>query len=138
MNAQEIMLQMPGYDEAVASLNEHMNNICHNRNKNEEFNNLMAEYDRLMNSPEIDSTALLLVTMSIEALTSNHYDPTVDIAGMQEKLIGPIHNKLMTTIKEIAIENGYTYVFDTSNEILLPAPAGDDITALVKQKLGVK
>lgn len=53
----------------------------------------------------------------------------------QEK-IAPIRDKAVETIRVVAKENGYTYVFDVSAVIV--APPGDDLLPLVKKKLGIK
>lgn len=53
----------------------------------------------------------------------------------QEK-IAPIRGKAVETIRIVAKENGYNYVFDVSAVIV--APPGDDLLPLVKKKLGIK
>jgi hypothetical protein len=45
----------------------------------------------------------------------------------------------MATIKAVADEKGYTYVFNSSiGSMLLYSPPSDDLSDLVKTKLGVK
>ena len=53
----------------------------------------------------------------------------------QQALSGPIHDKAIEVIKQVAKENGYTYIIDAA--ALLASPPGDDILPLVKKKLGV-
>ena len=57
----------------------------------------------------------------------------------RSELLGPIVQKVDATIKEVAKENGYTFIFDASlpNTILF-ANDSDDIIELVKKKLGLK
>jgi outer membrane protein len=38
----------------------------------------------------------------------------------------------------VAKENGYTYVFNSAEGLILVAPPSDDILPLVKKKLGIK
>ena len=53
----------------------------------------------------------------------------------QEK-IAPLRNKALEAIRQVAKENGITYVLDMNSVIV--APPGDDILPLVKKKLGIK
>ncbi|MDB5203212.1 MAG: OmpH family outer membrane protein [Ferruginibacter sp.] len=53
-----------------------------------------------------------------------------------QKKIAPLRDKAMEAIKNVAKENGYTYVLDINSVIV--APPGDDILPLVKKKLGIK
>jgi outer membrane protein len=53
----------------------------------------------------------------------------------RQELAAPIQKLAMETIKEVAKEAGYTYVF--LKDALLVAPPADDIMALVKKKLGI-
>ena len=50
--------------------------------------------------------------------------------------IAPIREKALIAIRTVAKENGYTYVFNEDN--LLVMPQGDNILPLVKAKLGIK
>ena len=55
----------------------------------------------------------------------------------QEK-IGPVREKALNAIKEVAREKGYGYVIDASTNILLVFPPSDDLMPFVKAKLGIK
>ena len=60
-------------------------------------------------------------------------------ADMQEKqieLMQPFQDKILKAIEDVAKENGYAYIFDT--QVLLYSEGGDDVSALVKKKLGIK
>jgi outer membrane protein len=52
------------------------------------------------------------------------------------KQIKPIQDKMLTTIKAVAKENGYGHILYKEQAIVFPET--DDITALVKKKLGIK
>lgn len=54
----------------------------------------------------------------------------------KEKQIKPIREKLLATIKAVAKENGYAHILYKEQAIVFPEP--DDITALVKKRLGIK
>jgi outer membrane protein len=48
----------------------------------------------------------------------------------------PIQRKLQGAIQDVAKENGYTYIFP--REALLVMPPADDISSLVRKKLGLR
>jgi outer membrane protein len=56
-------------------------------------------------------------------------------AKRDEKLV-PIRAKLLETIKTVAKENGYTYILESGAVIV--GPPGDEVSGLVKKKLGIK
>jgi outer membrane protein len=59
------------------------------------------------------------------------------IAAKREELLSPILVKVQEAIKVVAKENGYAMVFDTSSGAALYALETEDITPLVKKKMGI-
>jgi outer membrane protein len=59
------------------------------------------------------------------------------IAAKREELLSPILMKVQEAIKVVAKENGYAMVFDTSSGAALYALETEDITPLVKKKMGI-
>ncbi|WP_337857254.1 OmpH family outer membrane protein [Pedobacter sp. GR22-6] len=53
------------------------------------------------------------------------------------ELFNPIQVKADAAIKAVSKERGYAYVFDTANQALVYWDGGEDITNLVKTKLGI-
>jgi outer membrane protein len=53
-------------------------------------------------------------------------------------LLKPVQAIALKAIDEVAKENGFTYIIDSAVGVLLYKTPGDDITALVKNKLGIK
>ena len=57
----------------------------------------------------------------------------------QMQLMQPIIEKIKKAITEVGKENGFIYIFDTStNAIPYVSSESQDVTNLVKQKLGIK
>ena len=54
----------------------------------------------------------------------------------QEELQNPIREKILSAIKVVSEENGFTYILDT-NALLFKSDGATDITDLVLKKLGV-
>jgi len=61
-----------------------------------------------------------------------------DWQNKENELLTPLFNKAKKGIEDVAKENGYTYIFDTSGGVLLYFEPTDDIAPLVKKKLGIK
>jgi len=59
------------------------------------------------------------------------------VSGKREELLKPILTKVDEAIKAVAKEKGYAMIFDTSTGTMLFANDTDDVTALVKSKLGI-
>lgn len=60
-----------------------------------------------------------------------------DIQRQQQTLMAPIQEKIMTAIKAVGAENGFTYIFDVN----IPTYVGADVidaTPLIKEKLNLK
>lgn len=58
-----------------------------------------------------------------------------DLQKKQQDLLAPILKKLETAIKNVSKEKGYTFIFDSS--VLLYGAESQDVTKLVKAKLGI-
>jgi len=61
-----------------------------------------------------------------------------DLQNKEAELTTPIIEKAEAAVKEVAKENGYTYVFNTAGGLVLYTDPGDDILDLVKAKLGIE
>ena len=61
-----------------------------------------------------------------------------ELQNKESELTKPIIDKASNAVKEVAKELGYTYVFNSSEGLLLYSDPGDDILPLVKKKLGIE
>jgi outer membrane protein len=59
------------------------------------------------------------------------------VNAKREEALRPILQKVDDAIKAVAQESGYLMIFDTSSGAMLFANDSDDVTALVKKKLGI-
>lgn len=64
-------------------------------------------------------------------------DAQQKVSAKREELLKPILGKVDDAIKAVAKENGYAMIFDTSTGAMLFASDTDDVTALVKKKMGL-
>lgn len=61
-----------------------------------------------------------------------------DLARQEEELLSPMVKRVNDAIKAVGDEKGFAYIFDTSTGMVLYWEKGEDITAAVKAKLGMK
>ncbi len=61
-----------------------------------------------------------------------------DVQEKQQELFKPIIDKVKTAIDAVGKENGYSYILDVSQGVVLYYANGDDVTPLVKKKLHLK
>ncbi len=59
------------------------------------------------------------------------------IQQKEATLLQPILDRVNNAIKEVAEENGYTFIFDASTSILLYAQENSDLSDMIKTKLGI-
>lgn len=113
---------------------------------NATLNNIVQEYqykDSLLTKTDTSKTPKSVLTQyktdvnvlsyqiqNWQTLASQAYQ------NKQEQLFGPLYEKVVTAVKAVAKEKGYTYVL--SKDIFLVAPDTDDLLPIVAAKLGVK
>lgn len=61
-----------------------------------------------------------------------------DLQEKEIELTSPIIEKARKAVSDVAKENNFTYVFNSSEGLLLYSDPGDDILPLVKKKLGIQ
>lgn len=72
-----------------------------------------------------------------EAIQKFEQDAQQAVTDKRTELLSPILKRIDDAIKAIAIENQYLMIFDTSSGSMLYAAETDDVTELVKKKLGI-
>lgn len=73
-----------------------------------------------------------------ERLQSFEQSATDKINQRQVELFTPISEKLQKAIKDVAVEGGYTYIFDESTLLYFSTEQSIDVTAEIKKKLGIQ
>ncbi len=72
-----------------------------------------------------------------EALQKFEQEAQQLVTDKRTELLKPILKRIDEAIKAVAIENQYLMIFDTSSGSMLYAADTDDVTELVKKKLGM-
>lgn len=60
-----------------------------------------------------------------------------DLSAKEAELSKPLIDKARKAVEDVAKENGYTYILNSTEGMLLYANPSDDIMNLVKKKLGI-
>lgn len=98
---------------------------------------LQKEYDAGLLTPVQAQTRQAELQKQQEYLQKFEQDAQQQVTIKRDELLKPILTKVDEAIKAVAKENGYLMIFDTSTGAMLFAAETDDVTALVKKKLGL-
>ena len=138
INAQEILLLMPETKEAEKKLLEKEASI------KTALQRLYAEAEAIelsfqQNAANLDELEKQDAQQEYQNIAERVqlYERTgqEDYQKMQQELLVPINKKLKDAINEVAAEGNYTYIF--ADEIMHYKDDKNDVSALVKKKLGL-
>ena len=72
-----------------------------------------------------------------DRMTEFEQTASQDLQNKEMELTSPIIEKARKAVEDVAKENGYTYVFNSTEGLLLYATPSDDIMDMVKAKLKI-
>jgi len=139
VNSTEIMKALPGIDSVEIKLMDfHKNMQIIYENMVSELQTKKEKLDKeagTMTSSvrKLREDELIALQNRIQEFSMNAQD---DVEEQQQILLAPFQEKLQNAINDVAKENKYSYIFDVN--MLLYYDGGDDVTPLVKKKLGIK
>jgi outer membrane protein len=141
INSADLLQLMPEVKTADSSL------AIYQKSLEDAYNDMVAEYQTKLKTYQDAGTGLADAVKEVkeqELLDLQNRIQTFE-GGAQEKaqnkrqeLYTPILKRAEDAVKAVAKENNYAYIFDTSIGAVIYAQESDDITALVKKKLGLK
>ena len=138
LNTQELIVQMPEYAEAQKK------HEAFQQEQQQKYQNMVASYQAKETEFQDGQTTMtetekqmLYTELQTLAQQIQQYEQTVPqlIQNHQSELIGAIVEKVQNAAKEVGAEHGFIYIFD-SNVLLYPGGC-EDVTTLVKKKLGL-
>lgn len=142
INSQELISQLPEVKEANSKIETLKKQL---QKKGEEMiTGLQTKYaalqkkqaDGLVSPKQLQEEGALLQKEE-QSLGAFEQTSQEKIFKKSEELLAPIQEKINNAIKEVAADNGYTYIFDSSLGLVLYADPGTDVSNLVKAKLGL-
>ena len=137
-NVEYILLQMPESKQIESQLKDHSTQL------ENQLKNKYADYEAKMQAYEKGAATMDKVVREDKEKELMNLNSSIQEfqrsaqASLQQKeksLVDPVIAKIDKAIKDVAKENGYTYVI--SNQALLAGPEDGDISPLVLKKLGV-
>lgn len=141
INSSELMQIMPGKDSAQTAFQAEVELLDRDlRAMQEELEKKYNDYKER----QAQMTDLIRKTKESEIndlsqrINTYRQDAEERLKQKEEELLKPIIERAKQAIADVAKENGYTYIFDTSAGVLLYQQDSDDIFPLVKKKLGLK
>ncbi len=142
LNSADLLSQLPDWKSAEKSLE------TFSKQKESQLATMQQEYAGKVEKLQVDIQSGIITKVEEQTRTEELYGmqqrmqefsvkAQQEVIQKEQALTEPIINKIKTSIESVASEGGFTYIFDTSTGVLLYFPPGDDVTALVKSKLGM-
>ncbi len=131
---------MPGLDSVKKEFE------AYNKGVQEQFNAMQTELENKYNdyvanmetmSNIIRSTKEAEINDLKERMDAFEVSATQDLQEKEMELTAPIIEKARKAVEDVAKENAYTYIFNSTEGLLLYAEPTDDIMNKVKAKLGI-
>lgn len=141
INSSDLMQIMPGKDSAQSAFEAEVKIL------EGELKAMQDELEKKLNDYQERKSQMTELIRSTKEQELNDLNQRIQIyqqnaqKKLQEKeaeLLQPIIDRAKQAISDVAKENGYTYIFDTSAGAVLYQQDSDDILNLVKKKLGLK
>lgn len=137
-NVEYILLQLPESKQIESELKTHSTQLENQlKGKYNEYEAKLQAYEK--GAATMDKTIredkekeLMNLNNSIQEFQRS---AQMSLQQKEKSLVDPVIAKIDKAIKDVAKENGYTYVI--SNQALLAGPEDGDISPLVLKKLGV-
>ena len=141
INSADLMQIMPGKDSAQAAFEAEVK-VLEGELKamQEELQNKYTDYQerKAQLSELLRSTKEQEIRDLDQRIQTYQQSAQQRLQDKEKELLQPIIDRAKQAISDVAKENGYTYVFDTSAGALLYQQDSDDILPLVKKKVGLK
>jgi outer membrane protein len=140
INSSDLMQIMPGREEAQNTLqkdvDELQTTLKNMQNELEQrYNDYMGKKDQMSDLiRQTKERELQDMGTRIQEFQENAQKKLQD---REQEVLKPIIDRAKKAIEDVAKENGYTYIFDTSVGAILYQQDSEDILPLVKKKLGL-
>ncbi|MBI2967327.1 MAG: OmpH family outer membrane protein [Bacteroidetes bacterium] len=140
IDSQALLTSMPERKKIEEDLNKYAQQLDgQHKAMKTEYENKVRDYqaqETLMTDP-IKKTKLQEIDDLANRIGDFQMTAQESLQKKESELLNPILEKAKKAIADVAKENGYSYIFDTSVGVVLYHPQTDDILALVKKKLGI-
>ncbi len=131
---------MPGQDSIRVVFEDYA------RTMQETFTAMQSEYERKLRDYQDNMATMSTLIrqtrerelIDIQSRMENfRVQAEEDLAAKELELTAPLIEKARQAVRDVAVENGFTYIFNSAEGLLLYAEPADDILPLVKKRLGI-
>ncbi len=141
VNFGKILEVMPGQDTIKAAMEKYAKSLSDQlAAMNNELQMKKADYDA--NVATMSSIIKQTKEREMQDLYSRaeqfQISAREELSTKQEELVKPFLDKIKKAIGDVAKENGFAYVFNMVEDLILYSDGGEDVTNLVKKKLGIQ
>ncbi len=140
VNSAEILSELPAMKAAESNL-EAMQKQLQKKGQamvqsfQTDYQALQAEAQEGTMSPKQQQEAAAKLQVREEEIGKFEQSMMADLQKKRTELLEPIYDDINKAIEEVAKENGYQFIFD--QQVLLYGEESQDVSAMVKAKLGL-
>jgi len=140
VNSAAILSQLPDVKQAEATL-EALQKQLQKKGQGmvevleKEYTEVQQKVERGELSPKQQEEAAAALKTKEQEIGAFEQDMAKQLQDKRTSLLQPIYDKVNTAIADVAKENGFQLIFDQG--VLLYAEATQDVSAMVKTKLGI-
>jgi len=141
INSNELLTAMPERNVVQEEIKEYANQLKVTLDAmSKEYETKVGEFQSKQDvmTDVIKNNKIKEITDLEKRITEFQQTAEADLQKKEQELLQPIIDKAKTAINDVAKENGYTYVLDSSVGVVLYSIDGDDILPKVKKKLGIE
>ncbi|HRG60183.1 MAG TPA: OmpH family outer membrane protein [Bacteroidia bacterium] len=140
INLNDLLLLMPERKKAETDIQDYAKTLDGQmRTMNAEYESKVQEYtskESIMTEPVKADKQKEIADLE-ERIRNFQTTAQESLQKKQNELLEPMLTKAKKSVEEVAKENSYKYVIDSSQGMLLYAEPSDDIMPLVKKKMGL-
>ncbi len=140
INSNDLLTAMPERATIQKSLEEHANQLKVTLDAmQKEYKTKIGEFQSKQDvmTEVIKNSKIKEITDLEKRITEFQQTAEEDLQKKEQDLLQPIIDKAKNAINDVAKENGYTYILDSSVGVVLFSVESDDILPAVKKKLGI-
>jgi len=141
INSNDLLTAMPERAKIQKSLEDHANQLKVTLDAmRKEYETKIGEFQSKQDvmTEVIKNSKIKEITDLEKRITEFQQTAEADLQKKEQDLLQPIIDKAKTAINDVAKENGFTYILDSSVGVVLFSVETDDILPAVKKKLGIQ
>lgn len=141
INTQELLMAMPERAQAEEEIKKYAKELEDQLTiMNQEYQTKVSEYQakEATMTETVKKSKIKEITDLEARINDFQQNADQELKTKQQQLLQPMIDKAKKAIEEVAKENKYTYVFDSSTGSLLFSPESENILSIVKKKVGIQ